>query len=181
MKRLLIYLNTYKKECVFAPLFKMLEAIFELFVPLVMASMIDKGIGNADHNYILKMCFVLLALATVGLVCAVTAQYFAAKAAVGDAAGRENASDAIKNIDDAIKSVSAQRSDLGAAQNRLGHTVKNLTTTKENLAEANSRIRDVDMAEEMMSFTKSNILSQAATAMLAQANQMPQGVLQLLQ
>ncbi|WP_414840612.1 flagellin [Enterococcus saccharolyticus] len=105
----------------------------------------------------------------------------AAKAAVGDAAGRENASDAIKNIDDAIKTVSGQRSDLGAAQNRLSHTVKNLTTTKENLAEANSRIRDVDMAEEMMSFTKSNILSQAATSMLSQANAMPNSVLGLLQ
>ena len=77
--------------------------------------------------------------------------------------------------------VSAQRSKLGANQNRLEHTINNLTATKENLSEANSRIRDVDMAEEMMSFTKSNILSQASTAMLAQANQMPQSVLQLLQ
>lgn len=84
-------------------------------------------------------------------------------------------------IDTAITSVSEQRSNLGATQNRLEHTITNLTTTKENLSEANSRIRDVDMAEEMMEFTKSNILSQAATAMLAQANQMPQGVLQLLQ
>ncbi|GEQ34423.1 flagellin [Marinilactibacillus psychrotolerans] len=87
---------------------------------------------------------------------------------------------AINAIDKAIKSVSTQRSNLGANQNRLEHTINNLTTTKENLTEANSRIRDVDMAEEMMSFTKSNILSQASTAMLAQANQMPQGVLQLL-
>ncbi|MFC6465699.1 flagellin [Marinilactibacillus sp. GCM10026970] len=83
-------------------------------------------------------------------------------------------------LDAAITTVSKQRSELGATQNRLDHTINNLTTTKENLAEANSRIRDVDMAEEMMSFTKSNILSQASTAMLAQANQMPQGVLQLL-
>lgn len=87
----------------------------------------------------------------------------------------------IDTLDKAIELVSAHRSDLGANQNRLEHTINNLTTTKENLAEANSRIRDVDMAEEMMEFTKSNILSQAATAMLAQANQMPQGVLQLLQ
>ncbi|WP_225743882.1 flagellin Hag [Marinilactibacillus sp. Marseille-P9653] len=92
----------------------------------------------------------------------------------------QGASDAINAIDDAIKQVSEQRSNLGANQNRLDHTINNLTTTKENLSEANSRIRDVDMAEEMMSFTKSNILSQASTAMLAQANQMPQGVLQLL-
>ncbi|WP_460322945.1 flagellin N-terminal helical domain-containing protein [Alkalibacterium psychrotolerans] len=86
----------------------------------------------------------------------------------------------INNIDSAIESVSSQRAELGATQNRLEHTVNNLTTTRENLAEANSRIRDVDMAEEMMEFTKNNILSQASTAMLAQANQMPQGVLQLL-
>ena len=83
-------------------------------------------------------------------------------------------------IDNAIALVSTERANLGATQNRLDHTINNLTTTKENLSEANSRIRDVDMAEEMMSFTKSNILSQASTAMLAQANQMPQGVLQLL-
>ena len=89
-------------------------------------------------------------------------------------------SDAISVIDAAISQVSAERSNLGAKQNRLEHTINNLTTTKENLSEANSRIRDVDMAEEMMEFTKSNILSQAATSMLAQANQMPQGVLQLL-
>lgn len=98
-----------------------------------------------------------------------------------DEVGRKNASDAIADIDAAIKSVSAQRSDLGAAQNRLSHTVKNLTTTQENLSEANSRIRDVDMAEEMMSFTKNNILSQAATSMLSQANAMPNSVLGLLQ
>ncbi|WP_423189134.1 flagellin [Alkalibacterium sp. f15] len=88
--------------------------------------------------------------------------------------------DVIDKLDEAIKSVSEERANLGATQNRLDHTVSNLATTKENLSEANSRIRDVDMAEEMMSFTKSNILSQASTAMLAQANQMPQGVLQLL-
>ena len=91
------------------------------------------------------------------------------------------ASAAIDTIDGAIDLVSAQRSKLGANQNRLEHTINNLTTTKENLSEANSRIRDVDMAEEMMSFTKNNILSQASTSMLAQANQMPQSVLQLLQ
>ncbi|MFL2124873.1 flagellin [Marinilactibacillus psychrotolerans] len=91
-----------------------------------------------------------------------------------------SADDIIASIDGAIDAVSVERSNLGAKQNRLEHTINNLTTTKENLSEANSRIRDVDMAEEMMSFTKSNILSQASTAMLAQANQMPQGVLQLL-
>ena len=87
----------------------------------------------------------------------------------------------LNSIDLAIKSVSDQRAGLGAVQNRLEHTINNLTTTNENLSEANSRIRDVDMAEEMMTFTKSNILSQAATSMLAQANAMPNSVLNLLQ
>jgi len=92
-----------------------------------------------------------------------------------------DASASIKKITDAINTVSDQRADLGAAQNGLNHTINNLGTTTENLSEANSRIEDVDMAEEMMNFTKSNILSQAATSMLAQANAMPNGVLSLLQ
>lgn len=87
----------------------------------------------------------------------------------------------LEQLDTAIASVSTERANLGATQNRLDHTINNLSTTKENLSEANSRIVDVDMAEEMTSFTKSNILSQAATSMLAQANQMPQSVLSLLQ
>lgn len=95
--------------------------------------------------------------------------------------GGANADTMLKSIDDAIKKVSDQRADLGAVQNRLEHTINNLTATNENLSEANSRIRDVDMAEEMMTFTKSNILSQAATSMLAQANAMPNSVLNLLQ
>lgn len=93
----------------------------------------------------------------------------------------EKADAAISTIDSAVKLVSAERSKLGATQNRLEHTINNLTATSENLSAAESRIRDVDMAEEMMEFTKTNILSQAATAMLAQANQMPNSVLQLLQ
>ena len=87
----------------------------------------------------------------------------------------------ISKIDNAIATVSSQRAALGAVQNRLEHTINNLTATNENLSDANSRIRDVDMAEEMMTFTKSNILSQAATSMLAQANAMPNSVLNLLQ
>lgn len=86
MKSLMKYLNGYKKECVLSPLFKLLEATFELFVPLVMASIIDKGISNSDKPYIVKMCIVLIALGIIGLVCSITAQYFAAKAAVGFAA-----------------------------------------------------------------------------------------------
>jgi flagellin len=83
-------------------------------------------------------------------------------------------------VNKAIVNVSTQRSKLGAVQNRLEHTIKNLDTAAENLQASESRIRDVDMAKEMMEFTKNNILSQAAQAMLAQANQQPQGVLQLL-
>ncbi len=87
---------------------------------------------------------------------------------------------AITNIEKAIQMVSAERSKLGAYQNRLEHTINNLGTASENLTAAESRIRDVDMAKEMMEFTKMNILQQAATAMLAQANMQPQMVLQLL-
>ncbi|WP_028307517.1 flagellin [Desulfitibacter alkalitolerans] len=87
---------------------------------------------------------------------------------------------AITTINNALETVSAERSKLGAAQNRLDHTIKNLDTSSENLQASESRIRDVDMAKEMMEFTKQNILQQAATAMLAQANQAPQAVLQLL-
>jgi len=96
-------------------------------------------------------------------------------------ADQTDANDAIANIDDAINTVSGTRADLGALQNRLEHTVNNLGVTSENLTAAESRIRDVDMAKEMMTYTKNNILTQAAQAMLAQANQQPQGVLQLLQ
>ena len=87
----------------------------------------------------------------------------------------------ITNLDTAIGIVSKQRSELGAYQNRLEYTTTNLQTASENLTSAESRIRDIDMAEEMTNFTKNNILNQAGQAMLAQANQMPQGILQLLQ
>jgi len=87
---------------------------------------------------------------------------------------------AITTFDKAIKDVSEQRAQLGAVQNRLEHTINNLGATSENLSAAESRIRDTDMAKEMMGFTKNNILMQAAQSMLAQANQQPQGVLQLL-
>jgi flagellin len=91
-----------------------------------------------------------------------------------------NAQALITLLDDALVDVSTQRATLGANQNRLEHTIKNLDTSAENLQAAESRIRDVDMAKEMMAFTKNNILQQAAQSMLAQANQAPQGVLQLL-
>ena len=83
MKKLLIYLKDYKKESVLAPLFKMLEASFELIVPLVVTQIIDVGIANRDSGYILRMCLVMVALGLIGLTCSITAQYFAAKAAVG--------------------------------------------------------------------------------------------------
>ncbi len=97
-----------------------------------------------------------------------------------DISERAHADASIKIINDAINVVSTQRAELGAIQNRLEHTINNLGASSENLTAAESRIRDVDMAKEMMAFTKNSILTQAAQAMLAQANQVPQGVLQLL-
>ena len=83
MKKLLVYLKDYKKESVLGPLFKLLEATFELIVPLVMAAIIDTGVASGDKSYIVKMCMVLVLLAVIGLTCSITAQFFAAKAAVG--------------------------------------------------------------------------------------------------
>ena len=91
MKSLLVYLKDYKKETILAPLFKMLEASFELFVPLVMAAVIDVGIAGEDRPYIVKVCLVLIALGIVGLVCSITAQYFSAKAAAGFGTGVRHA------------------------------------------------------------------------------------------
>ncbi|WP_010278701.1 flagellin N-terminal helical domain-containing protein [Paenibacillus senegalensis] len=103
------------------------------------------------------------------------------KGAIGvDISSQETADAAITTINNALNVVSNERAKLGANQNRLEHTINNLGATAENLTAAESRIRDVDMAKEMMEFTKNNILTQAAQAMLAQANQQPQGVLQLL-
>lgn len=97
-----------------------------------------------------------------------------------DLSTHESAAAAISVLDKAINAVSTQRASLGAVQNRLEHTINNLGASSENLTAAESRIRDTDMAKEMMNFTKNNILTQAAQSMLAQANQQPQGVLQLL-
>lgn len=101
-------------------------------------------------------------------------------ALVGSTFSTANFSTVIANINSGINKVSKDRANLGAYQNRLEHTINNLNTSSENLSAAESRIRDVDMAKEMMNYTKNNILAQAAQAMLAQANQQPQGVLQLL-
>ena len=92
----------------------------------------------------------------------------------------ETASAAIQKIKDAINQVSSVRGTLGATQNRLEHTANNLSVMAENIQDAESTIRDTDVAEEIMAYTKNNILIQSAQAMLAQANQVPQGVLQLL-
>ncbi|MFB3226033.1 flagellin [Exiguobacterium sp. PHA03] len=97
-----------------------------------------------------------------------------------DVSTKAGADAAITTVQTAIDTVSSERSKLGAYQNRLDHTINNLKTSSENLTAAESRVRDVDMAKEMMSQTKNSILAQAAQAMLAQANQTPQGVLQLL-
>lgn len=97
-----------------------------------------------------------------------------------DLSSQDGALSAIDVVSKAIDKVSATRGSLGAVQNRLDHTINNLSVTDENMAAAESRIRDVDMAKEMMDFTKNNILTQAAQSMLAQANTLPQGVLQLL-
>ena len=98
-----------------------------------------------------------------------------------DLSTEDGAGAAVNSIKSAIDSVSKQRGALGAMQNRLEHTINNLSNAHENMVAAESRIRDVDMADEMMKYTKNNILIQASQAMLAQANQVPQGVLQLLQ
>ena len=97
-----------------------------------------------------------------------------------DVSTADNATNAVKTINNAIEKVSSERSKLGAFQNRLEHTIANLGTSSENLTSAEARIRDVDMAKEMSTFSKNNILNQAAQAMLAQANQQPQQVLALL-
>lgn len=98
-----------------------------------------------------------------------------------DISNQDGAQSALKVIEDAINYVSDVRGTLGATQNRLDHTINNLSVMQENIQDAESTIRDTDVADEMMAYTKNNILIQSAQAMLAQANQVPQGVLQLLQ
>ena len=127
--------------------------------------------ANKDQNMLIdinEMSTKTLGNATVGFVKDV------------DVSTQAGANKAIATFDEAIKQVSSERSKLGAFQNRLEHTIANLGTSSENLTAAESRVRDIDMAKEMMNYQKNNILNQAATAMLAQANQAPQGVLQLL-
>lgn len=133
------------------------------------AIVLQVGAGSVD-----KMEIKIKDMSAVGLgLGKVTSGSFAATATV-------TAKGIIDTLDDAINLVSETRSKLGAYQNRLDHTINNLGVAAENLSDANSRIRDVDMAAEMMNFTRNQILIQAGTAMLAQANARPQSVLQLL-
>lgn len=132
MKQLFVYLKKYKKECVLAPLFKMLEAIFELLVPLVMAAVIDTGIARGDVSYIIKMCMVMILLGIVGLISSVTAQYFAAKAATGFGTGVRHALfDHIQklsftNLDKAGTStlITRMTSDVNQAQNGVNMVLR---------------------------------------------------------
>ena len=132
MRKLLIYLKDYKKESVLAPLFKMLEAIFELFVPLVMSAVIDVGIKNSDKPYIIKMCLVLVTLGIIGLVCSITAQYFAAKAACGFATKlRHSLFDHIQSLSfsemDTIGTstlITRMTSDINQVQNGVNMTLR---------------------------------------------------------
>ena len=132
MRKLLIYLKDYKKESVLAPLFKMLEAIFELFVPLVMSAVIDVGIKNSDKPYIIKMCLVLVALGIIGLACSITAQYFAAKAACGFATKlRHSLFDHIQSLSfsemDTIGTstlITRMTSDINQVQNGVNMTLR---------------------------------------------------------
>ena len=139
-------------------------------------------IVGVKDGQVLSDADVAQAATTTDVTTAVTTENTVASTFAGiNVSTQKLADDAITIIDSAIANVSGERSKLGSVQNRLDHTINNLTATSEILAAAESRIRDVDMAQEMMAFTKNNILSQAATSMLAQANQMPQSVLQLLQ
>ena len=132
MRKLLIYLKDYKKESVLAPLFKMLEAIFELFVPLVMSAVIDVGIKNSDKPYIIKMCLVLVTLGLIGLACSITAQYFAAKAACGFATKlRHSLFDHIQSLSfsemDTIGTstlITRMTSDINQVQNGVNMTLR---------------------------------------------------------
>lgn len=143
---------------------------------------LDLHVGETSDNYntiavTLNMMRSnsMLSMNSAGVTSAVSA---GAAVSVGKAASAKASIDIINGL---IDGVSTMRSDFGALQNRLEHTINNLSVQNENITAAESRIRDVDMAKEMMAYTKNNILVQASQAMLAQANQVPQGVLQLLQ
>ena len=135
------------------------------------------GESGASYNQ-LRVSFSALSVSALGIASTAGSKTGSVAMSITTSA---KAKAAISAINDAIDQISSMRSTFGALQNRLEHTINNLGVQSENLTAAESRIRDVDMAEEMMAYTKNNILVQASQAMLAQANQVPQGVLQLLQ
>ncbi|MGO4228716.1 flagellin [Arthrobacter sp. YAF34] len=140
---------------------------------------IQVGTGVSNTNDIIKVTVGDVATAVNGALPADVLSDPTSNAGF-DVSSSTNAQSTIGRIDTAIKNISAQRADLGATQNRLEHASKTLQVSGENLSAASSRITDTDMAQEMVKFTKANIMSQAGTAMLAQANQSGQGVLSLL-
>ncbi|HCT91881.1 MAG TPA: flagellin, partial [Lachnospiraceae bacterium] len=150
----------------------------KLFAGTISQIKLHVGESSSKDNQ-MSVGFTAMSSATIGMKGGTTA----AGTVVGgiDINTAEGARSAIDVINAAIDRISSMRSDFGALQNRLEHTINNLGVQTENISAAESRIRDVDMAKEMMTYTKNNILVQASQAMLAQANQVPQSVLQLLQ
>jgi len=138
---------------------------------------VGAGSAKANDQIDVKLTNVVTVGAAIGAIADAVSDPATPAAGLGSAA---DALLAIKSIDEQIKNVSSARSELGAVQNRFEHSIASTNVAKENLTAAQSRIRDVDMAEEMVKYTRSNVLSQAGTAMLAQANQSTQGVLSLL-
>jgi len=138
---------------------------------------VGAGSAKANDQIDVKLTNVVTVGSAIGAIADAVSDPATPAAGLGSAA---DALLAIKSIDEQIKNVSSARSELGAVQNRFEHSIASTNVAKENLTAAQSRIRDVDMAEEMVKYTRSNVLSQAGTAMLAQANQSTQGVLSLL-
>ena len=138
---------------------------------------VGAGSAKANDQIDVKLTNVVTVGTAIGAIADAVSDPATPAAGLGSAA---DALLAIKSIDEQIKNVSSARSELGAVQNRFEHSIASTNVAKENLTAAQSRIRDVDMAEEMVKYTRSNVLSQAGTAMLAQANQSTQGVLSLL-
>lgn len=155
-----------------------------LFESLATSVKYSKADGSGESNATLTVSNGTTNANTINVGTASVAQGVASSWANGvtiNISDQAMASKSAELIRDAIDEVSLQRAQLGATQNRLDYTINNLDTAEENITNANSRIRDTDMAEEMMKYTQTNVLTQAAQAMLAQANTQPQNVLQLLQ
>ena len=183
MRNLILKIILMKMELTRAVYLK--KILMEIFKKLVQIADYVKVTQEANVKD-LELSFQVGADTTTENKITVTMQSMSAKSIGVDelkVTGKDstNADAAVNTISDAIKQVSKQRSALGAVQNRLEHTISNLDNVVENTTSAESRIRDTDMAEEMVSYSKNNILMQAGQSMLAQANQQNQGVLSLLQ